>query len=148
MPTKRGVFGYTLDGRKATIRLQVRYEPMGLVAAFTAWNFPARLPARKIAAALAAGCTIVIKPSEETLSSCHHIVEATREAGIPAGILNLITGAPSFISSHLIASPVIRKVSVTGSVPVGKLLFRQCTNTLKKMSLELGGHAPILFFLT
>lgn len=142
----RRIFGHTLDGRDASTRLQVRYDPVGPVAAFTAWNFPALLPARKIAAALAAGCPVVIKPSEEAPSSTFFIARAAMEAGLPAGVLNVVTGHAAPISAHLIASPVIRKVSLTGSVPVGKLILRQCADTVKKVSMELGGHAPVLVF--
>jgi succinate-semialdehyde dehydrogenase/glutarate-semialdehyde dehydrogenase len=122
----------------------VRFDPVGPVAAFTAWNFPALLPARKIAASLAAGCPVVIKPSEEAPSSTFHIAAAAIKAGLPAGVLNVVSGKSSDISAYLIASPVIRKVSLTGSVPVGKLILKQCADTVKKVSMELGGHAPVL----
>jgi succinate-semialdehyde dehydrogenase/glutarate-semialdehyde dehydrogenase len=142
----RRIFGHTLGGRDNGARLEVRYRPVGPVAAFTAWNFPALLPARKIAAALAAGCTIILKPSEETPSSAFLFVEAARAVGLPAGVLNVVTGNPAEISRHLIASPVIRKVSLTGSVPVGKSIMKLCADGLKRISLELGGHAPVLVF--
>lgn len=142
----RRIYGHGLAGRERGVRLEVRYEPVGPVAAFTAWNFPALLPARKIAAALAAGCPIVLKPSEEAPSAAFAIAEAARAAGLPAGVLNIVTGEPAAISAHLIASPVIRKVSLTGSVPVGKQILRLCADGVKKVSLELGGHAPVLVF--
>jgi succinate-semialdehyde dehydrogenase/glutarate-semialdehyde dehydrogenase len=142
----RRIFGHTLDGRDVNVRLQVRYAPVGPVAAFTAWNFPALLPARKIAAALAAGCPIVIKPSEEAPSSTFFIAEAARAAGLPAGVLNVVTGEPDEISRHLLASPIIRKVSLTGSVAVGKALMKLCADGMKKVTMELGGHAPVLVF--
>lgn len=140
----RRIFGHVLDGRDQNVRLNVRFDPVGPIAAFTAWNFPALLPARKIAASLAAGCPVVIKPSEEAPSSTLHIAAAAIRAGLPAGVLNVVSGKSSDISTHLIASPVIRKVSLTGSVPVGKLILRQCAETVKKVSMELGGHAPVL----
>ena len=140
------VFGHTLDGRDAATRLHVRFDPVGPVAAFTAWNFPGLLPARKIAPALAAGCSIVIKPSEEAPSASYVIVEAALAAGLPRGALNLVTGDPPAISAHLIGSPVIRKVSLTGSVPVGKQILRMCADGVKRVSMELGGHAPVLVF--
>lgn len=140
----RRIFGSVLDGRDPGVRLHVRYDPVGPVAAFTAWNFPALLPARKIAASLAAGCPVVIKPSEEAPSSTLHIAAAAIKAGLPNGVLNVVSGKSADISSHLIASPVIRKVSLTGSVPVGKLILKQCADTVKKVSMELGGHAPVL----
>jgi succinate-semialdehyde dehydrogenase/glutarate-semialdehyde dehydrogenase len=142
----RRIFGHTLDGRETSVRLNVRYDPIGPVAAFTAWNFPALLPARKIAAALAAGCPIVIKPSEEAPSSTFFIAQSAKDAGLPDGVLNVVTGESAEISSHLIASRIIRKVSLTGSVPVGKIILRQCAETVKKVSMELGGHAPVLVF--
>jgi succinate-semialdehyde dehydrogenase/glutarate-semialdehyde dehydrogenase len=142
----RRIFGHTLDGRETDVKIHIRYDPVGPVAAFTAWNFPALLPARKIAAALAAGCPIIVKPSEETPCGTFFLAEAARRAGIPAGVLNVMTGDPAAISAHLIASPVIRKVSLTGSVPVGKLLLRQSADSMKKVSMELGGHAPVLVF--
>jgi succinate-semialdehyde dehydrogenase / glutarate-semialdehyde dehydrogenase len=142
----RRIYGHTLDGRDAVTRLQVRYDPVGPVAAFTAWNFPALLPARKIAAALAAGCSIVIKPSEEAPICTFIIAEAAIAAGLPKGVLNVVTGEPTRISAHLIASPVIRKVSLTGSVPVGKHILRLCADGVKKVSMELGGHAPVIVF--
>lgn len=142
----RRIYGHSLDGRDGASRLQVRYDPVGPVAAFTAWNFPALLPARKIAAALAAGCSIVIKPSEEAPMSAFLIAEAARAAGLPAGVLNVVTGDPAEVSAHLIASPHIRKVSLTGSVPVGKHILRLCADGVKKATVELGGHAPVLVF--
>jgi succinate-semialdehyde dehydrogenase / glutarate-semialdehyde dehydrogenase len=140
------VFGHTLDGRDASTRLHVRFDPVGPVAAFTAWNFPGLLPARKIAPALAAGCSIIVKPSEEAPSSTYIMVEAARAAGLPKGVLNVVTGNPADISAHLIASPIIRKVSLTGSVPVGKALLKLCADGMKRVSMELGGHAPVLVF--
>jgi succinate-semialdehyde dehydrogenase / glutarate-semialdehyde dehydrogenase len=142
----RRVFGHSLKGRDPGVSLQVQYHPVGPVAAFTAWNFPALLPARKIAAALAAGCTLIIKPSEEAPASAFLIAESALAAGLPPGVLNVVTGDPAMISAHLIASPIIRKVSLTGSVPVGKHILRLCADGVKKVSMELGGHAPVLVF--
>lgn len=140
----RRIYGHTLDGRERGVRLDVRYDPVGPVAAFTAWNFPALLPARKIGAALAAGCTIVLRPSEEAPSSTYFIAEAAQKAGVPPGVLNIISGPSAEISSRLIASPIVRKVSLTGSIDVGKRLLHMCADTVKKVSMELGGHAPVL----
>jgi len=142
----RRIFGHTLDGRDPNVRLNVRYDPVGPVAAFTAWNFPALLPARKIAAALAAGCTIILKPSEETPSSAYFIAAAAHAAGLPAGVLNIVTGNPAGIARHLIGSPIIRKVSLTGSARVGKELMQMSAEGMKKITMELGGHAPVLVF--
>ena len=127
--------------------LQTTFKrPIGPVAAFAPWNFPAVLAVRKIAAALATGCTIIIKPAEETPSVTVGIVRAFQDAGVPAGVLNLVFGHPSQVSAHLIASPVIRKVSFTGSVPVGKLLYQLAAGGLKAVTMELGGHSPVVVF--
>jgi succinate-semialdehyde dehydrogenase/glutarate-semialdehyde dehydrogenase len=143
--TKR-IYGYTIEGRTPDVRMQVRYDPIGVVAAFSAWNFPALLPARKIAAALGAGCSIIIKPASEAPGSCMAIVQACHDAGLLPGALNLVTGDSGFISEHLIRSPLVRKVSLTGSVPIGKRLLALCAEGVKRASMELGGHAPVLVF--
>ena len=142
----RRIYGHTIEGRAPDIRMQVRWEPVGVVAAFTAWNFPAVLPARKIAAALGAGCSIIIKPAEEAPGSCMALVQACHDAGLVPGALNLLTGEPAVISEHLIRSPIVRKVSLTGSVPVGKRLLALAAEGVKRVSMELGGHAPVLVF--
>lgn len=122
----------------------VHRVPVGPVAAFTPWNFPANLPARKLGGALAAGCTVVIKPAEETPATCLEIARAFMDAGLPPGVLNVVCGNPAEISSALIASPAIAKVSFTGSVPVGRLLGEQAARHLKRYTAELGGHAPVV----
>lgn len=129
------------DGR--TIQLN---EPIGPIAAFTTWNYPLTVPARKISAALAAGCTVVIKPAEETPASALALAEAFVDAGLPHGVLNVLFGDPAMISSRLIASPVIRKVSFTGSEAVGKHLASLAGAEAKPALLELGGHAPVIIF--
>jgi len=126
--------------------MQVIYQPVGVVAAFSAWNFPALLPARKIAAALAAGCSIIIKPAGEAPGSCMALIQACHDAGIPAGVVNFVTGQSSLISPYLIHSPVVRKVSLTGSISVGKDLLHMAADGVKKVSMELGGHGPVLVF--
>lgn len=138
--------GQTLDGRVPEVRLHVRFEPVGVVAAFTAWNFPALLPSRKIAAALGAGCSVVVKPASEAAGSCMAIVEALHEAGLPAGVVNLVTGDSGFISEYLVSSPRVAKISLTGSTGVGKRLLRMAAEGVKRVSMELGGHAPVLVF--
>jgi succinate-semialdehyde dehydrogenase/glutarate-semialdehyde dehydrogenase len=143
--TKR-IYGQTIEGRHADMRLAVIYQPVGVVAAFAAWNFPALLPARKIAAALGAGCAIIIKPAGEAPGCCMGIVQACHDAGIPAGVVNLVTGNSRLISRYLIGSPIVRKVSVTGSVSVGKEILKLAADGVKKVSMELGGHAPVLVF--
>ncbi len=143
--TKR-IYGQIIGSRTADSRLAVIYQPVGVVAAFSAWNFPALLPARKIAAALAAGCSVIIKPAGEAPGSCGAIVQACHDAGIPAGVVNFVTGNSSMIAKHLISSPVVRKVSVTGSVPVGKQILHLAADGVKKVSMELGGHGPVVVF--
>ncbi len=118
--------------------------PVGPVAAFTPWNFPVNLPSRKLGGALSAGCSVIIKPDEQVAASCLEIARAFMDAGLPAGVLNVVAGDPAQISSTLIASPAIAKVSFTGSVPVGKLLGEQAARHMKRYAAELGGHAPVL----
>ena len=121
-------------------------EPVGICLALTAWNFPAILPVRKIAPALAAGCSVILKAAEETPASAQLLVEALIEAGLPHGVVNLVFGDPAFISSMLIQKPQIRKITFTGSVPIGKLLAQQASEGLKRCTFELGGHAPAIVF--
>lgn len=139
-------YGRIVPGRNPAVRQQVVREPVGPVAAFAPWNFPAVAPIRKIAGALAAGCSIIIKPAEETPGTCMELVTAFVDAGLPEGVLNLVFGRPDFVSEHLLRSEVIRKVSFTGSVPVGKLLMKQAADTMKRTTMELGGHAPVVVF--
>ncbi len=122
----------------------VQRVPVGPVAAFTPWNFPANLPARKLGGALAAGCTLVIKPAEETPGTCMELAAAFVDAGLPAGVLNLVCGHPAQISETLIRAPEIAKVSFTGSVPVGKQLGEQAARYMKRYTAELGGHAAVI----
>ncbi|WP_172330415.1 NAD-dependent succinate-semialdehyde dehydrogenase [Mangrovicoccus sp. HB161399] len=140
------IYGQIIGSRTPDSRMAVIYQPVGVVAAFSAWNFPALLPARKIAAALAAGCSIIVKPAGETPASCAALVQACHDAGIPPGVVNMVTGASSAIAAQLIASPIVRKVSVTGSVPVGKQILRLAAEGVKKVSMELGGHGPVVVF--
>jgi succinate-semialdehyde dehydrogenase/glutarate-semialdehyde dehydrogenase len=140
------IYGQTLDGREAGVRFSVRFEPVGVVAAFTPWNFPVLLPARKLAPALAAGCSVVIKPAEEAPGATFALAQIAGEAGLPAGTLDVVTGEPSEISTHLIASPTVRKVTFTGSVSVGKQLMKLAAEGMKKISFELGGHSPVIIF--
>ena len=140
----RRLYGRLIPGHRTDARLTVTHEPVGPVAAFTPWNFPIVTPARKVAAALAAGCTVILKPAEDTPGAAQFLVDALAEAGLPAGALNLVTGVPADISRRLIASDVIRKVSLTGSVPVGQELMRLCAEGIKVPTLELGGHAAVL----
>ena len=125
---------------------RVMHEPVGPVATFTPWNFPIYLLAKKVAAALAAGCSVVSKPAEETPGSAHALAKALEDAGLPKGVFQLVHGVPDMVSRHLIRSPIIRKVSFTGSTPVGKHLMKLAADNVTKITLELGGHAPVLVF--
>jgi succinate-semialdehyde dehydrogenase/glutarate-semialdehyde dehydrogenase len=138
--------GRVLPRRTAGTDQIVRREPVGPVAAFCPWNFPALTPMRKIAGALAAGCSIIVKPSEETPFTAVALVEAFAEAGVPAGVINLVFGRASQVSQHLIASPIIRKITFTGSTPIGKLLLAQAAEGVKRATMELGGHAPVVVY--
>jgi succinate-semialdehyde dehydrogenase/glutarate-semialdehyde dehydrogenase len=139
------LYGRTVAPRVPGILSQtVVRQPVGPVAAFTPWNFPANLPVRKLASALAAGCSVVIKPDEETPGTCMLIVQAFLDAGVPADALNMVCGDPALVSSTLIAHPAIAKVSITGSVSVGKLLGEQAARHVKRFTGELGGHAPVI----
>lgn len=139
-------YGRMIPARMPGVRQIAIKEPVGPVAAFVAWNFPAVNVIRKVAGAIGAGCSIIIKPSEETPATALAIARAFQEAGLPNGVLNVVFGVPAEVSEHLIASPIIKKVSFTGSTPVGKLLQKQAADTLKRCTMELGGHAPFIVY--
>ncbi|GAB3628378.1 aldehyde dehydrogenase [Pandoraea terrae] len=139
-------YGRVIPPRSGVARQMVLPQPIGPVAAFAPWNFPALLPMRKIAPALAAGCTMVLKPAEETPASALALVAALRDAGLPDGVLNVVFGQPAEISEHLIRSDVIRKITFTGSTAVGKTLAGLAAQHVKPCTLELGGHAPVFVF--
>jgi len=126
--------------------LLVIKQPVGVVAAITPWNFPAGMITRKIAPALAVGCTVVVKPDEATPFSALALAALAEEAGFPSGIFNVITGNPELIGKEMTANPLVRKLSFTGSTAVGRLLMAQCAPSIKKISLELGGNAPFIVF--
>ncbi len=140
----RRIFGQTLPGRTGNNRFMTVYEPVGVVGAFTAWNFPVLLQSRKIAPALASGCTIVARPAEEGTGAVVELVKCFIDAGAPKGTVNLVTGLPEVISETIMDSALVRKVSFTGSIPVGQHLMRRAADTVKRMSMELGGHAPVI----
>ena len=125
---------------------RVMHEPVGPVATFTPWNFPIYLLAKKVAAALAAGCSVISKPPEETPGCTGALAKALEDAGLPKGVFQLVHGVPDLVSRKLIGSPVIRKMSFTGSVPVGKHLMKLAADSMTRVTLELGGHAPVLVF--
>ena len=138
--------GDVIPGPSSDRRIVCIKQPVGVVAAITPWNFPNAMIARKAAPALAAGCSIVIKPASETPLSAFAMAELAERAGVPAGVLNVIAGASSAIGSEITSNPTVRKLTFTGSTPVGKMLEAQCADTMKKTSMELGGNAPYIVF--
>lgn len=140
------VYGDTIPMAQKGKRIVVLKEPVGVCAAITPWNFPSAMITRKAAPALAAGCTVIVKPAAQTPFSALALAELAHRAGIPKGVFNVITGPAREIGAELTASPIVRKLSFTGSTPVGKKLMAACSETVKKISLELGGHAPFLVF--
>jgi len=142
----RRVSGHTVAAPERNRRIIVLSEAIGVSAAITPWNFPAAMITRKCSPALAAGCTVVIKPSELTPFTAIALVELARRAGFPDGTINLVTGLPGEIGAAITSSPIVRKLSFTGSTRVGALLMEQSARTIKKLSLELGGNAPLLVF--
>ena len=140
------VYGDTIPQHQADKRLMVIKQPVGVVACITPWNFPLAMITRKAGPAIAAGCTVVCKPAEQTPFSALALAELAERAGLPKGIFNVITGDPKEIGGELTSNPIVRKLSFTGSTEVGKLLMAQCAGTVKKISLELGGNAPFIVF--
>jgi len=139
-------YGRLVPARMPGMRQMVIKEPVGPATAFVAWNFPGVNVIRKVAGALGAGCSLIIKASEETPSTCISIARCLQEAGLPDGVLNVVFGVPDDVSRHLLASPIPKKLSFTGSVPVGKHLQALAAETLKRCTMELGGHAPVMVF--
>lgn len=142
----RRIYGRIVESRAPSGRIEVHHEPVGIVAAFTAWNFPAVLIARKIAPALAAGCTVIIRPSREVPGTAMLLVDCLREAGLPAGTVNLVIGPTETTYGPIMDSPLVRKISLTGSTAVGQQMIRDSATTLKRVSMELGGNAPVIIF--
>jgi succinate-semialdehyde dehydrogenase/glutarate-semialdehyde dehydrogenase len=142
----RRIGGYDVPAPESNRRIWVSKEPVGVSAAITPWNFPAAMITRKCAPALAAGCPVVVKPSELTPFSALALAKLAEEAGFPAGVINIVTGRPERIGEELTRNPIVRKLSFTGSTRVGALLMRQCADTIKRVSLELGGNAPLIVF--
>ncbi|MEH6638101.1 MAG: NADP-dependent succinate-semialdehyde dehydrogenase [Porticoccaceae bacterium] len=140
------VYGDTIPATSRDKRIVVLKQPIGVVAAITPWNFPNAMITRKCAPALAAGCPVVIKPASETPYSALALAVLAEEAGIPAGVLNIVTGSATAIGGELTSNSAVRKLSFTGSTEVGKILMRQCADTVKKVSMELGGNAPFIVF--
>ncbi len=142
----RRIYGRVVDGHSRAHRLLVLRQPVGPVAAFSPWNFPALLSSRKIAPAIAAGCSIIVKPAREAPRVTLQLAQACHAAEIPPGVVNVVTGEASHISEKLCRSDVIRKVSATASVPVGRSVLHLCADGVKPVTMELGGHSPVVVF--
>ena len=142
----RRAYGETIPAPAPDRRVVVVKQPIGVCAAITPWNFPSTIVTRKVAAALAAGCTMVLRPDTTTPFSALALADLAVRAGVPAGVLNVITGVPEEIGLELTTNPTIRKVSFTGSTRVGRILMEQSASTVKKLALELGGNAPFIIF--
>lgn len=140
----RRIYGRVIPSRVPGARQMVIKEPVGPVAAFSPWNFPINQLVRKVSAALAAGCSVIAKPPEETPSACIELAKAFQDAGVPDGVISIVFGIPAEVSDYLIASPTIQKISFTGSVPVGKALAAHAASHMKRSTMELGGHAPYI----
>lgn len=140
------VYGDVIPAHVTDRRILVTKEPVGVVAAITPWNFPNAMITRKAAAAMAAGCTVVVKPASSTPYSALALAELAERAGVPAGVFNVVTGSAREVGAELTGNPLVRKLSFTGSTEVGKLLLGQCAETVKKVSMELGGNAPFIVF--
>jgi succinate-semialdehyde dehydrogenase / glutarate-semialdehyde dehydrogenase len=140
------VYGDTIPQHQPDKRIIVVKQPIGVVACITPWNFPAAMITRKVGPALAAGCTVVVKPATQTPYSAFALAELAERAGVPKGVINVVTGTASEIGGEMTSNPTVRKLSFTGSTEIGKKLMEQCAGTVKKLSLELGGNAPFIVF--
>jgi len=143
--TKR-IYGQIVESRFENTRMYVKYEPVGVVAGLIPWNFPIVLASRKISTALAAGCSVICKPDVITPGSVMELMNIINEAGVPPGVVNLLSGDPANISSQLISSDIIKKVSITGSTRVGKLILKQAAEKVQRVTMELSGHSPFIVF--
>ena len=141
--TKR-IYGQTVQSRFEDTRVIINYEPVGVVAAFSPWNFPLILAARKISTALAAGCSVICKPDVITPGTVMELVDIVNQCGVPPGVVNLLSGDPATIASQLISSDVIKKISLTGSTRVGKIILKQAAEKIQRVTMELSGHAPFI----
>jgi succinate-semialdehyde dehydrogenase/glutarate-semialdehyde dehydrogenase len=140
----RRIYGRVIPARNDAVRQTVLREPVGVVAAFSPWNFPFSQAVRKVSAALGAGCTIILKGPEDAPSAVVALARIFHDAGLPKGVLNIVWGVPSEVSEHLLASPIVRKITFTGSTPVGKMLAARAAAQMKRCTMELGGHAPVI----
>ena len=140
------IYGQTVESRFENTRVLINYQPIGAVAALVPWNFPLILAGRKISAALAAGCSVICKPDVITPGSVMELMNVINEAGVPPGVVNLLSGDPAEITSQLISSNIIKKVSITGSTRVGKIILKQAADKVQRVTMELSGHAPFIVF--
>ncbi len=140
------IYGETLQGRLPNTRIHVYYQPVGVVAALVPWNFPITLASRKIATALSAGCSVIVKPDVITPGSVMELVDICKEAGVPPGVVNLLSGDPAYISDQLLSSDIVKKVSITGSTRVGKLILKKAADKVQRVTMELSGHSPFIVF--
>jgi len=143
--TKR-IYGEINQSRFPNTRIHVYYQPVGVVAALIPWNFPVILASRKISTALAAGCSVIVKPDVITPGTVMELVDICREAGVPPGVINLLSGDPAQVSSELISSNIVKKISITGSTRVGKLILKQAADKVQRVTMELSGHSPFIVF--
>ena len=143
--TKR-IYGQTVESRFEDTRVHVYYQPVGVVAALVPWNFPLVLSSRKISTGLAAGCSVIVKPDVITPGVVMELVEICRECGVPSGVINLLSGDPPSIAQQLISSDIIKKISITGSSRVGKLILKQAADKVQRVTMELSGHSPFIVF--
>ena len=143
--TKR-IYGQIVESRFENTRMYVKYEPVGVVAALVPWNFPLVLASRKISTALAAGCSVICKPDVITPGTVMELVDIIHEAGVPPGVINLLSGDPPKIAQQLISSDIVKKISITGSTRVGKLILKQAAEKVQRVTMELSGHSPFIVF--
>ena len=140
------IYGETLQGRLPETRIHVYYQPVGVVAALVPWNFPITLASRKISTALSAGCSVIVKPDVITPGAVMELVNICNEAGVPPGVVNLLSGDPPFISDQLLSSNIVKKVSITGSTRVGKIILKKAAEKVQRVTMELSGHSPFIVF--
>lgn len=143
--TKR-IYGQTVQSRFENTRVIINYEPIGVVAALSPWNFPLVLAARKISTALAAGCSVICKPDVITPGTVMELVDIINQSGVPPGVVNLLSGDPSLIASQLISSDIVKKITLTGSTRVGKIVLKQAAEKIQRVTMELSGHAPFIVY--
>ena len=140
------IYGETLQGRSPDTKIHVYYQPVGVVAALVPWNFPITLASRKISTALSAGCSVIVKPDVITPGAVMELVNICHEAGVPPGVVNLLSGDPSYISDSLLSSSIVKKVSITGSTRVGKIILKKAAEKVQRVTMELSGHSPFIVF--